>query len=56
MADNAALVQQLNKELAIDLPEKISFDELQNRLAVHINDLIQHHFENLVSQIGRAHV
>ena len=56
MADNAALVQQLNKELAIDLPEKISFDELQNRLAVHINDLIQHHFENLVSLLYRIDV
>ncbi len=56
MADNAALVQQLNKELAIDLPEKISFDELQNKLAVHINDLIQYHFEQLVSLLYRIDV
>jgi hypothetical protein len=56
MADNAALVHQLNKELAIDLPEKISFDELQNKLTVHINDLIQHHFEQLVSLLYRIDV
>jgi hypothetical protein len=56
MTDNEALVQQLNKELAIELPEKISFDELQNKLTIYINDLIQHHFEKLVSLLYRIDV
>jgi hypothetical protein len=56
MTDNAALVEQLNKELAMELPEKISFDELQNELTIYINDLIQHHFEKLVSLLYRIDV
>jgi hypothetical protein len=56
MADNAALVKKLNKELAIELPEKISFEELQNKLAIHVNHLIQHHFEQLVSLLYRIDV
>jgi hypothetical protein len=56
MADNKELVLQLNKELAIELPEKISFEELQGKLAVHINDMIQHHFEKLVSLLYRIDV
>ena len=56
MADNKELVLQINKELAIELPEKIPFEELQNRLALHINHLIQHHFEQLVSLLYRIDV
>lgn len=56
MADNKELVLQLNKELAIELPEKISFDELQSKLAAHINHLIQYHFEQLVSLLYRIDV
>jgi hypothetical protein len=56
MAENNELVLQINKELAIDLPEKISLEDLQNKLAVHINDLIQYHFEQLVSFLYRIDV
>lgn len=56
MADNKELVLQLNKELAIELPEKISFEELQSKLSTHINYLIQHHFEQLVSLLYRIDV
>ena len=56
MTDNKELVLQINKELAIDLPEKISFDELQGKLAVYINDLIRYHFEQLVSLLYRIDV
>jgi hypothetical protein len=56
MADNKELVQQINKELTIELPEKISFEELQSKLAIHINYLIQHHFEKLVSLLYRIDV
>ena len=56
MEENQQLVHQINKELAIELPEKISFGELQNKLAAHINHLIQHHFEKLVSLLYRIDV
>lgn len=56
MADNYQLVHQINKELAIELPEKISLEELQSKLAAHINYLIQHHFEKLVSLLYRIDV
>lgn len=56
MTDNNELVLQLNKELAIELPGKISFEELQSKLTVHINYLIRHHFEKLVSLLYRIDV
>ena len=56
MTDNSELALQLNKELAIELPEKLSFEELQNKLDAHINHLIQHHFEKLVSLLYRIDV
>ncbi len=54
--DNNELVLQINKELAIELPEKITAEELQGRLAIYLNDLIQHHFEKLVSLLYRIDV
>jgi hypothetical protein len=56
MADNYELVHQINKELAIELPEKISFEELHSKLAVHINYLILHQFEKLVSLLYRIDI
>ena len=56
MNANSELLLQINKELAIDLPEKISLEELQIQLAIHINYLIQHHFEQLVSLLYRIDV
>lgn len=54
--DNTELIQQVNKELAITLPEKIDTTELQSQLAIHINYLILHHFEQLVSILYRIDV
>ena len=54
--ENKELVLQVNKELAIDLPEKISTDELQGQLILYINQLIQNHFEQLVSLLYRIDV
>jgi len=56
MPGNKELVLQINKELAIDLPEKISLEELQNKLAGYINNLIEHHFEKLISLLYRIDV
>ncbi len=54
--ENTELIQQVNKELAIELPEKITVDELQSQLAIHINYLILNHFEQLVSLLYRIDV
>jgi hypothetical protein len=54
--ENTELIQQVNKELAITLPEQISMTELQSQLAIHINYLILHHFEQLVSLLYRIDV
>jgi hypothetical protein len=56
MPGNKKLVLQINKELAIELPERIELDELQKQLAGYINNLIQHHFEQLVSLLYRIDV
>jgi hypothetical protein len=50
------LVQQVNKELAITLSEKISLEELHSQLAIHLNQLILHNFEQLVSLLYRIDV
>ncbi len=54
--ENTALVLQINKELAVELPEKISLEELQSKLAVHINQLIQNNFEQLINLLYRIDV
>lgn len=54
--ENNELVQQVNKELAITISEKISLEELHSQLAIHINQLILHHFEQLVSLLYRIDV
>lgn len=54
--DNTELITQINKELALALPEKISLDEVQIQLAAYINTLIQLHFEQLVNLLYRIDV
>ena len=39
------LIQNINKDLAIALPDEISFEELQLQLSAHINHLIKNNFE-----------
>ncbi len=56
MDQNSELVQQVNKELAIDLSVKISLEELHNQLAVYLNHLILNHFEQLISLLYRIDV
>ena len=50
------LVQQVNKEMAIELSEKISLEELHNQLAIHVNNLIINNFEQLVNLLYRIDV
>jgi len=50
------LVASVNKELALELPSKISEEELRASLAAHINHLINTDFEKLVSLLYRIDV
>lgn len=54
--ENAELVRLLNKELAIDLAESISYEEIHSQLAEYLNDLIKNDFENLVTYLYRIDV
>ena len=56
MSNQKELIQILNNELAIELPEKISFEELKENLSQHINHLIQTNFQKLVSLLYRVDV
>ena len=50
------IIEGINKDLAISLPEQTSFEELQRMLAAHINHLIKTNFEKLVSILYRIDV
>lgn len=56
MPDQKELIKILNTELAVELPEKISFEELKEKLSQHINHLIQTNFQKLVSLLYRVDV
>jgi len=55
MAEND-LTEIINQELGLLLPEKISADEMRRRLSIHINYLIEHDFQKLVSVLYRVDV
>jgi N-acetylglucosamine kinase-like BadF-type ATPase len=54
--ENKELVKLVNKEMAIELSEQISMEELQEKLSAHINRLIQNNFEQLVNLLYRIDV
>jgi hypothetical protein len=54
--ESEGLIKLINDELAIELPEKISFEELKERLSVQINYLIEKDFQKLVSLLYRVDV
>jgi hypothetical protein len=47
--EHTELIQNINTNLSITLPEKISFNTLKEKLTLHINYLIEKDFEKLVS-------
>lgn len=53
---NGELIKEINKKLAIVLPDEISLDELQIQLSAHINQLIQTDFEKLIYLLYRIDV
>lgn len=54
--DNSELIQLVNKELVLQLPEQISIEEIQEKLSAHFNRLIQDNFEQLVNLLYRIDV
>lgn len=53
---NKDLVPALTASLEITLPDNIRPEELKQKLAIHINHLINHDFEKLVSLLYRIDV
>ena len=49
MDEKNQLTIYLRDQLAIELPEQMSMDELQEKLAGHIHYLINHDFERLIN-------
>lgn len=50
------LIQNINNTFAIALPSTISFETLQQQLALYINELIKNDFEKLVTLLYRIDV
>jgi hypothetical protein len=51
-----ALIQQINKELAIELAQKISMAQIHQQLSEYVNSLIRNNFQQLVSVLYRIDV
>jgi hypothetical protein len=56
MTDQTELIQILNTELAIALPQKTGLSALREKLSVHINHLIQTDFQKLAAILYRVDV
>ncbi len=54
--ENAELVTLLNKELAIEIAEKVSYSELHSQLSAYINQLIKNDFDKLIAYLYRIDV
>jgi hypothetical protein len=54
--NDAALIQSINQQLALQLPETITAEQLHEALAEYINSLINKNFETLVSLLYRIDV
>ena len=54
--ENTELIQDINKTLALELPEKISSEALHTTLSAHINQLIKNNFEALVNLLYKIDV
>lgn len=56
LMENAELIVLLNKELTIDIAEKISYAELHAQLSAYINQLIKNDFDKLIVYLYRIDV
>lgn len=50
------LIHLLNKELAIDIAGKRSYDEIHAQLADYLNNLVRNDFDKLISYLYRIDV
>ena len=53
---NTKLIQDINTTMAIELPEKISAEDLHIQLSAHVNQLIKNNFETLVTLLYKIDV
>jgi hypothetical protein len=54
--ENAELIRLLNKELAIEIAGKKSYNEIHTELATYINNLIKNDFDKLIAYLYRIDV
>ncbi len=54
--NNETLVREINKNMSIASPDEISLEELQKRLGVYVNELIQTDFQKLIMLLYRIDV
>lgn len=52
----AEVVKEINKSMAIALPDQISIDELQIQLSSYVNQLIQTDFQRLITILYRIDI
>lgn len=51
-----AIIQAVNQEFALTLPDTLTEDAVRAKLAIHINELILHRFDHLVQLLYRMDV
>ena len=56
MVAEKQLILIINKQIDADLPESTSMQELQQKLSVFINDLIQNDFQKLIAILYKVDV
>lgn len=54
--ENAELIRLINSELATELPEKNSYEEIHAELSDYINNLIKSDFDRLLAYLYRIDV
>lgn len=54
--ENSKLILSLNKDLALELPDKISLEEIKDQLSQKINTLIETDFQRLVFLLYRIDI
>jgi hypothetical protein len=50
------IIESINKEWAIELRPSLSEDDLIDAFAIHVNDMIVHHFSQLITALYRIDV
>lgn len=56
LMENAELIGLLNKELAIEIAEKQSYNEIHAQLSEYINNMVKNDFDKLITYLYRIDV